>query len=128
MTSVLTGDVLGYDCEPRKGLACVNSQQPAGKTCEDYRVRFLCPADALNSTDGFECQDYCETDFLDRDDPGGYCDCETFSLSGYTGPTPVGIRCREKATGKDYEEVGQTMTCKPEVSVANYSNLHYKVF
>jgi hypothetical protein len=35
-----TGEV--YTCAPSQGGSCVNSQQPDG-SCQDYRVRFLCP-------------------------------------------------------------------------------------
>ena len=40
----LTGDIFkpGYECTPSKGLICVNAEQPAGRTCDDYEVRFFC--------------------------------------------------------------------------------------
>ena len=28
---------------PKKGFRCVNKEQPRGKTCSNYHVRFLCP-------------------------------------------------------------------------------------
>lgn len=36
-----TGEIV--HCEASKGLACVNAEQPKGKTCSDYEVRFICP-------------------------------------------------------------------------------------
>jgi hypothetical protein len=33
-----------YTCSAPIGGYCVNARQPYGKTCEDYEVRFLCPA------------------------------------------------------------------------------------
>ena len=37
----LTGDV--YRCEPRLGGVCRNADQPDGRQCGDYEVRFCCP-------------------------------------------------------------------------------------
>lgn len=28
---------------PKKGFRCVNKEQPQGKTCSNYHIRFLCP-------------------------------------------------------------------------------------
>jgi hypothetical protein len=36
-----TGQV--YTCSPTVGGVCVNALQPAGQSCLDYRVQFLCP-------------------------------------------------------------------------------------
>ena len=33
-----------YTCDKATGGYCVNRQQPFGKPCQDYEVRFLCPA------------------------------------------------------------------------------------
>ena len=110
------GNRFAIDCDPRKGLACINSQQPGGKRCADYRVRFLCPAGTIQNTRGIVCRNYCETPFYDRDNPSGHCDCEQRSLGPYSGPIPVGIRCIERKTGKDYQDIGQRMTCTPLVS------------
>ena len=40
----LTGDIFkpGYECTLDKGLSCTNNQQPAGESCDDYEVRFVC--------------------------------------------------------------------------------------
>ena len=99
-------------CVPRVGLVCMNSDQSDGY-CRDYRVRFLCPADTIQDTTGISCTTYCETQWLDRDNPSGHCDCETirdFNPSQIC-PNPIGIKCREISTGQDYRDVGQTMTC-----------------
>ena len=99
-------------CEPCVGLVCQNCDQ-TDRYCQDYRVRFLCPADTIDDTTGISCTTYCETQWLDRDNPSGYCDCETirdFNPSQIC-PNPIGIKCREISTGQDYRDVGQTMTC-----------------
>ncbi|XP_025894577.1 cartilage intermediate layer protein 2 [Nothoprocta perdicaria] len=31
---------------PKKGFRCVNTEQPPGKTCSNYHIRFLCPLEA----------------------------------------------------------------------------------
>lgn len=36
-----TGEILHE--EPTVGFWCINSEQPEGKTCSNYAVRFLCP-------------------------------------------------------------------------------------
>lgn len=28
---------------PKKGFRCINKEQPPGKTCSNYHIRFLCP-------------------------------------------------------------------------------------
>ncbi|HSU82422.1 MAG TPA: hypothetical protein VLR69_08370, partial [Thermoanaerobaculia bacterium] len=38
-----------YSCNPAQGGVCINSQQPPGKECEDYEVRFLCPNPNINN-------------------------------------------------------------------------------
>ncbi|XP_051281007.1 uncharacterized protein si:dkey-205h13.2 isoform X2 [Dicentrarchus labrax] len=39
-----TGDVFQvYDAT--RGFSCVNAEQPGGKHCEDYKIRFTCPLD-----------------------------------------------------------------------------------
>ena len=107
------GETFMPNCEPRFGLACQNDQQE-DKYCQDYRVRFLCPAGTVQDVEvETECQDYCFTNWLDRDNPSGYCDCELISSfhSSQTCPNPVGIECREKQTKRDYQDVGQKMLC-----------------
>ncbi|XP_048353746.1 cartilage intermediate layer protein 2-like [Sphaerodactylus townsendi] len=37
------GEVVRYN--PQEGFRCLNQDQPGGKTCSNYHVRFLCPAD-----------------------------------------------------------------------------------
>ncbi|XP_069734397.1 cartilage intermediate layer protein 2 [Phaenicophaeus curvirostris] len=32
---------------PKKGFRCVNKEQPQGKTCSNYHVRFLCPLEHI---------------------------------------------------------------------------------
>ena len=120
---IYAGNRFAIDCDPRKGLACINSEQTGGGRCQDYRVRFLCPEGTIQDTRGIQCQDFCETPFYDRDNPGGYCDCEQRSLGPYFGPTPVGIRCIERTTGKDYQDIGQRMTCTPLVSTPSLVKL-----
>jgi hypothetical protein len=34
---------LAYHCDLSMGGYCVNREQAAGKSCVDYRVRYLCP-------------------------------------------------------------------------------------
>uniref|UniRef100_A0A8C8RZN9 Cartilage intermediate layer protein 2 n=1 Tax=Pelusios castaneus TaxID=367368 RepID=A0A8C8RZN9_9SAUR len=38
------GEIVHYS--PEKGFWCINKEQPGGKTCSNYHVRFLCPVDA----------------------------------------------------------------------------------
>ncbi|XP_064404368.1 uncharacterized protein LOC135349713 [Halichondria panicea] len=112
-----TGDSLAVACEPRGGLACINSDQRLGKQCNDYRVRYLCPEGSIPDTRGIVCNDFYETSFTDRDNPGGHCDCETVNLpknSCLGGATPAGIRCNDVRTNKDFAVFGQKMTCKPD--------------
>ena len=87
-------------CLAHDGLVCQNAKQSDGNCDQDYRVRFLCPVGTIQDTTGISCISYCETEGLDRDNPGGYCDCETirdFSPSQIC-PNPIGIKCREKST------------------------------
>lgn len=35
------GEVVHFS--PKKGFRCVNKEQPHGKTCSNYHIRFLCP-------------------------------------------------------------------------------------
>ena len=100
-------------CLAHNGLVCQNAQQSDGY-CQDYRVRFLCPADTIQDTTGISCTTYCETQWLDRDNPSKSCDCDTirdFSPSQIICPKPIGINCQERSTGQDYLDIGQTMTC-----------------
>lgn len=39
--SILGGIFCRYDA--RRGFACVNAEQPGGRQCQDYKVRFTCP-------------------------------------------------------------------------------------
>ena len=110
LSSTHTGEIV--TCEPRVGLVCLNSDQ-SDRYCQNYQVRFLCPTGTIQDTTGISCDRYCETQWLDRDNPSGYCDCETirdFNPSQIC-PNPTGIKCRERSTGQDYRDVGQTMTC-----------------
>ena len=119
---VCIGDVLSIACEPRRGLACVNSDQQSGKQCNDYRVRYLCPEGTIPDTRGIVCDEFTETSFTDRDNPGGHCDCETVNSPQSSCPgsaTPAGIRCNDVTTGGDFAVFGQKMTCKPDVSEHN---------
>ena len=103
-------------CESRVGLVCINSDQ-SDRYCRDYRVRFLCPAGTIPDTTGTSCATYCETQWLDRDNPSGYCDCETLNdfSSSQICQNPIGIKCRERSTGQDYQDVGQNMTCNVHI-------------
>ncbi|XP_017314239.1 cartilage intermediate layer protein 1 isoform X2 [Ictalurus punctatus] len=38
--------------EPAVGFWCINSEQPEGKSCSNYAVRFLCPRDTKPETQG----------------------------------------------------------------------------
>ena len=111
-------------CLAHDGLVCQNAKQSDGNCDQDYRVRFLCPAGTIQDTTGISCTSYCETEWLDRDNPGGYCDCETirdFSPSQIC-PNPIGIKCRERTTGQDYQDVGQTMTCNVQTGGACWNH------
>ena len=121
------GDFLSVACEPRGGLACINSDQRLGKQCNDYRVRYLCPEGSIPDTRGIVCNDFYETSFTDRDDPSGRCDCETVNLpknSCLGGATPAGIRCNDVRTNRDFAVFEQKMTCKPDVSEHNSYTCH----
>ncbi|XP_078095332.1 uncharacterized protein LOC144510017 isoform X4 [Mustelus asterias] len=59
-----TGDNIP-DCSVSFGFACVNAQQTDG-SCEDYRIRFICPESFCN----------CKTEWFDRDNPSGNGDYE----------------------------------------------------
>ena len=112
LPNCIIGEYFAVNCEPRKGLVCKKSEQPDG-ACHDYRVRFLCPHGTIQDTTGITCRHYCHTQWLDRDNPSGYCDCETlrdFDCS-QTCRNPVGVRCRDKNTALDYQSVGQNMFC-----------------
>ena len=104
-------------CEPRTGLICKDSEQSNGDCRTDYRVRFLCPQGTIEDTSGISCNIYVLTSWLNRDDPTGQCDCETLEefSSSLTCSDPAGVRCRERSTEKDYQDVGQTMTCNARV-------------
>ena len=111
------GETFSADCQPRVGLICQNSQQNDG-FCQDYRVRFLCPAGTIRDTSSIStCFNYCVTNWLDRDNPSGKCDCETLKdFSPYqTCRNPSGAECREKNTGQDWQDVGQVMQCNARV-------------
>ncbi|KAK7882740.1 hypothetical protein WMY93_028914 [Mugilogobius chulae] len=67
-----TGDVIEkYDT--LTGFICKNSDQPGGRLCSDYKVRFMCPARFCSPTPN------CWTQWFDRDDPSGTGDWETLS-------------------------------------------------
>ncbi|XP_078414425.1 mucin-5AC isoform X1 [Cetorhinus maximus] len=53
------------ECSISTGFACVNDEQNDG-SCEDYRIRFVCPESFCN----------CQTQWFDRDDPSGKGDYE----------------------------------------------------
>uniref|UniRef100_A0A8B9P659 Cartilage intermediate layer protein 2 n=1 Tax=Apteryx owenii TaxID=8824 RepID=A0A8B9P659_APTOW len=38
------GEIVHFS--PKKGFRCVNKEQPQGKTCSNYHIRFLCPLEA----------------------------------------------------------------------------------
>ncbi|XP_038629499.1 uncharacterized protein si:dkey-205h13.2 isoform X1 [Scyliorhinus canicula] len=59
-----TGDNIPQ-CSIVSGFICVNEEQEDG-ACEDYRVRFTCPASFCN----------CKTKWFDRDNPSGNGDYE----------------------------------------------------
>ncbi|XP_069771676.1 mucin-5AC, partial [Narcine bancroftii] len=59
-----TGDAVS-SCNVISGFTCVNAEQNDG-TCEDYRIRFICPESFCN----------CKTQWFDRDDPTGFGDYE----------------------------------------------------
>ena len=116
---ICIGDVFAIACEPRRGLACINNWQKSGKKCDDYKLRYLCPEGSIQDTRGIVCSEFCDTAFVDRDNPSGHCDCEVVNdgqKSCPGGATPAGIRCNDKCTGRDYAEFKQNITCKPDVS------------
>ncbi|XP_072213685.1 cartilage intermediate layer protein 2 [Excalfactoria chinensis] len=39
------GEVVHFS--PKKGFRCVNKEQPQGKTCSNYHIRFLCPLEHI---------------------------------------------------------------------------------
>ncbi|XP_059494000.1 uncharacterized protein si:dkey-205h13.2 [Stegostoma tigrinum] len=55
------------ECSISSGFTCVNAKQDDG-TCEDYRIRFICP-------EAF-CNNNCKTQWFDRDNPTGKGDYE----------------------------------------------------
>ncbi|XP_068199459.1 uncharacterized protein [Antennarius striatus] len=70
LTPAKTGDVI-HRSDTIKGFICLNSQQPNGKMCNDYKVRFMCEPPY--------CAKECWTNWYDRDDPAGTGDWETLS-------------------------------------------------
>uniref|UniRef100_A0A667YNE2 WxxW domain-containing protein n=1 Tax=Myripristis murdjan TaxID=586833 RepID=A0A667YNE2_9TELE len=72
------------------GFACVNADQ-GGRSCEDYKVRFTCPA-------AF-CQEECRTRWLNGDDPSDEGDVESIPQLIKTFPShacrnPIGIEAK----------------------------------
>ena len=110
-----TGNVFAVDCDPRRGLVCLNLQQDFGTKCADYKVRFLCPAGTIKDTRGVSCRDYCVSRWFDRDDPSGQCDCEQLKYETSVRINAHGINCVEVGTGKDHQDLGQRMTCNQKV-------------
>ena len=91
-----------------RGLACRNSDQTDGY-CNDYEVRFLCPANGSTYTS-----------WLDRDNPSGSGDYENRSLfpAASVCAAPSGARARIKGTATIYTP----MDTRPEV--LSYSQQH----
>ncbi|KAK7882739.1 hypothetical protein WMY93_028913 [Mugilogobius chulae] len=70
-----TGNIIA-SVSPLTGFVCLNADQPKGKVCVDYRVRFYCPALFCK---GSHQEQYpgCWTSWFDRDNPSGTGDWET---------------------------------------------------
>ncbi|TNN44909.1 Cartilage intermediate layer protein 2 [Liparis tanakae] len=79
------GDVI-HKRDPIKGFVCRNKDQPEGKTCSDYRVRFSCPSE-------FCATHVCWTDWLNRDDPSGSGTGDWECLADYYKERP-GVICQ----------------------------------
>ncbi|KAG7508924.1 hypothetical protein JOB18_029127 [Solea senegalensis] len=82
-----TVDVI-FKEDTTEGFVCRNEDQPPGKMCQDYRVRFRCPP--------IFCQKECWTNWFDRDDPTGSGDWETLfhlhlKYPGKICPIPIEI-------------------------------------
>ncbi len=98
-------------------------------------MRYLCPEGTIQDTRGIVCGVFCDTPFRDRDNPSGRCDCEIVNYGKKScpgGSDPVGIRCNDVLTGKDYAQFGQNITCKPEVNTSqitlnHHTDLHVKL-
>ena len=108
--------MFAVDCDPRRGLVCLNIQQDFGTTCADYKVRFLCPEGTIENTKGTSCQEYCVSEWFNRDNPDKTCDCERLADNLATANlNPSGINCVEAGTEIDYQDLAQRMTCNQRV-------------
>ncbi|XP_074472131.1 uncharacterized protein LOC141756361 isoform X2 [Sebastes fasciatus] len=92
LSPAATGNVI-FQSDPTSGFVCRNQDQPPHRRCQDYRVRFRCPADFC---------DGCYTQYFDRDNPGGKGDFEILSSlrtenPGKICPNPVAIEARTVA-------------------------------
>ncbi|XP_043191522.1 uncharacterized protein LOC122364827 [Amphibalanus amphitrite] len=85
------------NCELRDGLVCRDSEQADGR-CQDYEVRLLCWTD--------RCDQLRWGEWLDRDNPGGSCDCEHPGWADHPvrnvpacpdGGSPLEVDCRTTA-------------------------------
>ncbi|XP_056284407.1 mucin-5B-like isoform X3 [Pseudoliparis swirei] len=87
------------------GFVCRNEDQP-DKRCNDYRVRFSCPA-------SFCDRDVCWTKWFDRDDPSGSGDWETLvdlhkENPGKICPKPAAIEA-QTLTGLSVAAAGEVI-------------------
>ncbi|XP_037605933.1 uncharacterized protein LOC119476605 [Sebastes umbrosus] len=92
LSPAATGNVI-FQSDPTSGFVCRIQDQPPYRRCQDYRVRFRCPADFC---------DGCYTQYFDRDNPGGKGDFEILSSlrtknPGKICPNPVAIEARTVA-------------------------------
>ncbi|XP_034534879.1 mucin-5AC, partial [Notolabrus celidotus] len=106
----VTGDLIEAD-DTAKGFICMNSDQTQGP-CQDYRVRFMCPADFCSEngnrptretttnlstkapennqqTNSSHTNTDCWTGWFDRDNPSGIGDLEILSVLQYENPAKI---------------------------------------
>ncbi|XP_072887756.1 uncharacterized protein [Hemitrygon akajei] len=65
-------------CNVVAGFFCVNNEQ-SDQSCQDYRIRFTCPASFCAAPPTPDTSKICKTEWFNIDDPSGEGDYETFN-------------------------------------------------
>ncbi|XP_059807591.1 mucin-2-like [Hypanus sabinus] len=64
-------------CSITAGFTCVNNEQ-SDQSCQDYRIRFTCPASFCAAPPTPDTSKICKTEWFNIDDPSGEGDYENF--------------------------------------------------